>query len=121
MARTANVLPEVALVPQLLAAAAVEVDLARPPGERQRLGVHPGQREDLAGMPVLHDARDEPALVECHVGVVHGPDSRWIRWRASACDEVAEGWPPRRGDTGGHPGARGDDAQLPGGDPRHLP
>ena len=33
-----------------------------------RLGVGPGQGEDLPGAPVLHDDRDEAALV---VGDVH--------------------------------------------------
>ena len=40
----------------------------------QRLGVHVGEGEHLAGAPVLHDARDEPALVEGHLGVVHRPE-----------------------------------------------
>jgi hypothetical protein len=34
------------------------------------LGVGPGQGEDLPGAPVLHDDRDEAALV---VGDVHSP------------------------------------------------
>ena len=60
-----------ALVPQLLARAAEEVHLARLARAPQRLGVHVGERQHLAGAPVLDDARDQPALVECDLGVVH--------------------------------------------------
>ena len=52
-----------ALVPQLVARAAPEVQLALLLRARERLGVHVGEREDLARAPVLHDARHEAALV----------------------------------------------------------
>ena len=38
----------------------------------QRLGVHVRQRQDLAGAPVLDDARNQPPLIEYDLGVVHG-------------------------------------------------
>ena len=53
-----------ALVPDLVAAAAVEVDLAGLEREPQRLLVHVGERQHLARARVLHHARHEPALVE---------------------------------------------------------
>ncbi len=70
------------LMPQLLARAAEEVCLACFAREPERFGVHVGERQDLAGAPVLHDARHESVLVVCDLGVVHldwrfwhGPDS----------------------------------------------
>src|SRR3954453_17448147 len=56
-----------ALVPQLLARAAVEVQLAGAPRERERLGVHVREGQDLAGAPILDDARNEAALIEAQV------------------------------------------------------
>src|SRR3954452_4587581 len=53
-----------ALVPELLARAAVEVQLTRRARALERLAVHVGEAEDLARSPVLDDARDETALVE---------------------------------------------------------
>ena len=50
-----------ALVPQLVARAAVEMHLAGLARALQRLVVHVGQRQDLAGGPVLDDAGHEPA------------------------------------------------------------
>src|SRR4051794_16807962 len=57
-----------ALVPQLVARAAPEVQLAGLTRLRHRLGVGVGQGEDLSRAPVLHDDRDEAALV---VGDLH--------------------------------------------------
>jgi hypothetical protein len=59
------------LVPDLQARAAEEVRLAGLLGERQRVGVHVGEREDLSADPVLHDARDQPALVEFQLRCIH--------------------------------------------------
>src|SRR2546421_5423219 len=61
-----------ALVPQLLARAAVEVDLAGLPREPQRLGVHVRERQHLAAAPVLHHAWNQALLVECDLRIVHG-------------------------------------------------
>src|SRR4051794_19450676 len=58
-----------ALVPQLAARAAPQVQLAGLPCARHRLLVHVRERQDLARAPVLDDAGHEPALV---VGDVHG-------------------------------------------------
>ena len=54
-----------ALVPLLLARAAVEVHLAALARATQRLRVHVREGQDLAGPPVLDDARHQAALVEC--------------------------------------------------------
>ena len=58
-----------ALVPQLVARAAPEVQLAGLARARERLRVRVGQREHLARAPVLDDDRDEAPLV---VADVHG-------------------------------------------------
>src|SRR5207247_610327 len=60
-----------ALVPQLLPGAAPEVHLAGLARARERLGVHPRQREHLARAPVLHHARNQAPLVEVDLGIVH--------------------------------------------------
>src|SRR4029077_20864449 len=52
------------LAPDLPAAAAVEVDLSRLERELQRLLVHVGEGQDLAGAGVLHHARHQAPLVE---------------------------------------------------------
>ena len=49
-----------ALVPQLVARAAPEVQLAGLAGARERLGVGVGERQDLAGAPVLDDDGTRP-------------------------------------------------------------
>jgi hypothetical protein len=62
-----------ALVPELVARAALEVQLAGLAGATQRLVVHVREREDLARAPVLDDARHQAALVEGHVmWIEHG-------------------------------------------------
>ena len=58
-------------MPKRLAGTAEEIHLTRLPGQSQGLGVHVGQGQNLAGAPVLNDARDQAALVECDFGVVH--------------------------------------------------
>ena len=63
-------------MPQLLARAAEEVDLPGLPGPAQRLGVHVGQRQHLAGAPVLHDARAPARARRMRPRVVHALDSR---------------------------------------------
>src|SRR4051794_34221913 len=60
-----------ALAPQLVAGAAVEVELAGFAREPQRLLVHVREREDLAGAPILDHARHEASLVEVEFGVLH--------------------------------------------------
>src|SRR3954454_13013085 len=62
-----------ALVPQLAAGAAPQVQLAGLAGPGHGFGVGVGEGEHLARAPILHDDRDEPLLV---VGDVHGGDSR---------------------------------------------
>src|SRR4051794_26036742 len=57
-----------ALVPQLVARAAPQVQLAGLARLRHRLGVGIGEGQDLSRAPVLHDDRDEAALV---VGDLH--------------------------------------------------
>src|SRR3954453_13797681 len=85
-----------ALVPLLVARAAVEVQLAGVPGALEGLFVHVGEGQDLAGAPVLDDARDESALVEGDVGrVEHGLESRFEGLLArilAAAAVVALGW-----------------------------
>src|SRR5205807_1544182 len=68
----------------------------------ERLGVHVGEREDLAAAPVLDDARDEAALVEGDVGgVEHG----WIL----VCGVCSPGWgpPPSSSPWAGGPAGSG--------------
>src|SRR4051794_11082735 len=79
-----------ALVPLLGARAAVEGQLARLLGAAQRLGVHVREREDLAGAPVLDDARDQALLVEGDVGgVEHGADPSLGRMLARVAAALA--------------------------------
>ena len=56
-----------ALVPQLVARAAEEVQLARLAGQAQRFFVHVGEGQDLAGAPILDDARDEAPVIEAQL------------------------------------------------------
>jgi len=58
-------------LPERIAGAAVEVDLAGPLGRFDRGAIHPGEHEHRAGAGVLHDRRHEAALVESHVRDVH--------------------------------------------------
>src|SRR4029079_3423462 len=60
------------LAPDLAPAAAVEMDLASLEGELQRLLVHVGEGEHLAGAGVLHHARHEAALIEAHLRCISG-------------------------------------------------
>ena len=53
-----------ALVPELVARAAEQVQLAGLAAEAQRLFVHVGERQDFAGAPILDDARNEAAVIE---------------------------------------------------------
>src|SRR4051794_39220187 len=79
-----------ALVPLLGARAAVEVQLARLQSAAQGLGVHVRKREDLAGAPVLDDARDQALLVEGDVGgVEHGADPSLGRMAARVAAALA--------------------------------
>src|ERR1700729_4337936 len=89
------------LVPQLLARAAEEMDLARLARASQRLGVHVSKRQYLAGEPVLDDARNEPALIEYDLGVVHEPEFRRPVSRAvrSAVARAPRRWAPGRSRT----------------------
>jgi hypothetical protein len=63
-AQALHVARRLALVPQLAARAAPEVDLAACERAVERLAVHIGERQHLAGAPILGHARHEPALVE---------------------------------------------------------
>src|SRR5437899_3225594 len=59
-----NVAARLALLPQLVARAAVEMDLARPQRLVERLAIHVREHQHRAGRGVLHDRGDEAALVE---------------------------------------------------------
>ena len=61
-----------ALVPELVARAAEQVQLAGLARLGERLCVHVGERQHLAGGPVLDDAGGQPALVEGDVHRVLG-------------------------------------------------
>ena len=84
-----------ALVPQLGARAAPEVQLAGPPRRGQRLGVHVGEREHLAGAPVLDHAGHEALLVVGDRRVVHPngrhASSRPARARGRRADRLDSG------------------------------
>ena len=60
-----------ALVPQLSAGAAPEVDFPGLDGAVERRAVHVGERQHLAGSPVLGDTRNEAVLVERDVLAGH--------------------------------------------------
>jgi hypothetical protein len=57
-----------ALVPELAARAAPEPGFAGLSSLAQRLTVHVGKHQHLAGCVVLHDGWHKPALVELHIG-----------------------------------------------------
>src|SRR5439155_11481558 len=59
-----NVAARLALLPQLVARAAVEMDLARPQRLVERLAIHVREHQHRAGRGVLRDRGDEAALVE---------------------------------------------------------
>src|SRR3981081_351102 len=59
-----DVSARLAFLPELVARAAVEVDLARPQRRVERLAVHVREHEHRACGGVLHDRGDQPALVE---------------------------------------------------------
>ena len=61
-----------ALVPQLLPGAAPQMELAGGARALERPGVHVGEREHLARVPVLDHAGHEPLRVVGDPGVVHG-------------------------------------------------
>src|SRR3954447_19823440 len=84
-----------ALVPQLVARAAPEVQLAGLARLRHRLGVGVGEGEDLSRAPVLHDDRDEAALV---VGDLHRAEFWQARGQRSGPSRAA---PPCRSPSGG--------------------
>ena len=85
----------------------------------QRLGVHVGERQHLAAAPVLHDARDQPALVECDLRVVHADDSRCdgpLSGRAGRRPPAARARQPgsRHGPGARVPPVTGNRARCPG-------
>ena len=86
-----------ALVPQLLPRAAPEVQLAGRARARERLGVHVGEREHLARVPVLDHAGHEALRVVGDRGVVHGTADRSIRAMRAPCE------PPSCASTGPSP------------------
>ena len=53
-----------ALVPELVARAAEQVQLAGLAAEPERFFIHVGEGQDLAGSPILDDARHEAAIIE---------------------------------------------------------
>src|SRR5207302_1604165 len=71
-----------ALVPLLLARAAEEVQFPRGARARECLLVHVGERENLAGAPVLHHTGHEPVLVVCDLRI----DGLLLRARAHSHD-----------------------------------
>src|SRR4051794_40297597 len=90
-----------ALVPQLVARAAPQVQLAGLAGAAHGLGVGVGEGEHLSRAPVLHDDRDETLLV---VGDVHAPDS--VRRRARRRGAPGPGTSRTRGRRAAGPRAR---------------
>src|SRR5205814_3277101 len=64
LAHALHVARRLPLVPPLLARAAPEPGLASRARASERLLVHVGHGEDLPRAPVLHDTRDEAAIVE---------------------------------------------------------
>ena len=66
-----RVAARLALLPERVARAAVEVDLAGALGRLDRVAVHPREHQHAAGPRVLHDRRHKAALVEVHVGHAH--------------------------------------------------
>ena len=82
-----------ALVPQLVARAAPQVQLAGAARRGERLGVHVREREHLAGAPVLDHAGHEALLVVGDRRVVHRTADRSIRAMRAAIVRAHGGVP----------------------------